>query len=787
MTFDQQDAYLALRAIVSERTRPLLVWAGSGLSAASGLPSWQGLKDRLVAAATRRAGEYPPAEAAKVADRVDQVRRSQNFWVDFKILRSILGETTYQAIIREALQPADTMAPPANYRALWRLPLMGMLTLNLDRFAAKAYAVENQGLLPIEYSGANIANVRGAMFGGRALIGNLHGVVHDSATWIFTVDDLSRLMKNQDYAEFLRFCLSFFTNIFVGISADDVAIGSHLDALATVTHGNAPSFWLTHRSERATDMWAEARGIRVIRYRNQDGSHSELAELLNDLATYVSVDGGPDDLPPVSEIVAPVDESGAMAVRADAYQLSTEELRVHLNEVAARILAPGTEESYREYQQFSDANDELIYRAWYASARPGSNDLLGYRLDEEIARGAFGRVYRATAPTGETVAVKILLDEVRRRPVALASFRRGVRSMKILRDSPIEGMVTYRAASEIPAFVAMDWIDGPTLEDLKAANELEGISDVLTTAIETVRIIRRAHMLPERILHRDIRPANIMVRDYWTERNFSSIVVLDFDLSWHIGAAERSVVFTTATGYLAPEQQVSRAKESTRSAQVDSFGFGMTLFFLAGGVHPLPNEHVDGSWPERVRSAVSGLHGASAWRSSAYRLARVVVGATRDAQSTRWDVSRIEHELVTVADALNRQSSEDVTVIAEELAARCPILARYTWDDDRQGIRFDSPTGLHVRLGGDLISEDIVLVVEWLQTGFEDRTGLSRGIRDRVSALSARLVPKWRVNETASNAGSFAITARARGRDVARALDAYADALDGALGKAAYR
>lgn len=787
MSYQDQDAFIALRSIVAERTRPLLVWTGSGLSLAAGLPSWQGLKDELVAAASRSAATYSATEATTLADRIDRIRRSPDFWLSFKLLRGILGETSYTAIIREQLSAADSTPAPENYRALWKLRLQGMMTLNLDRFAAKAYAAEHPDLLPLEYAGREIAQMRGAMFGGRPFIGNLHGVVDKTDSWVFTIDDLSNLVKNQDYTDFLKSCLSFLTNIFVGISVDDIAIGSHLDALAPIARGNAPSFWITHRQDVAVGQWAESRGIRVIRYRAIDGDHSELAAMLRELATHVAADVS--GLPPVSELgeVSSLLEPGPEAVSPDAYGMSTVELRKHLNGVAAKILGPGDEAAYRSYQKFSDENDELIYRAWYATARPGNNDLLGYELKEEVARGAFGRVYRAIAPGGDDVAVKILLDEVRRAPAALESFRRGVRSMQILDSSQIAGMVRYRAASEIPAFVAMDWIEGPNLEDAKAARELERIEDVLTVALEMARVIRRAHMLPERILHRDIRPANVMLRDYWTARDFSDVVVLDFDLSWHVGAAERSVVFSTASGYLAPEQQSRRPKESTRSALVDSFGLGMSLYFLVSGQHPLPNEQIDAAWPERVRSAVSALLGGESWRSVVYRVTRIVVGSTVDSQAARWDVSRIESELGLAVAAVSSGASTDVNVLAEELAARCPAMERYTWDEDQQRAVVDSPTGLHVTLAGDPVGREIELSLSWAQTGVEDRTGLARSVRERLTSVASRLGAKWKVQESSANAGSFSLTARASVQDVARAIDAFADNLHGALSKAAYR
>jgi len=79
--------------------------------------------------------------------------------------------------------------------------------------------------------------------------------------------------------------------------------------------------------------------------------------------------------------------------------------------------------------------------------------LLGYRLEKFQAKGAFGKVYKSSDPMGETVAIKILLEEERKKRDFLQSFRRGVRSMRILGERNVDGIVKYREAFEIPAFV----------------------------------------------------------------------------------------------------------------------------------------------------------------------------------------------------------------------------------------------------------------------------------------------------------------------------------------------
>src|SRR2546430_2387190 len=82
-----------------------------------------------------------------------------------------------------------------------------------------------------------------------------------------------------------------------------------------------------------------------------------------------------------------------------------------------------TEVAYSEYAQFCRLYDRAIHNAWYVTTDEPSNTLISYRLVEEIGEGAFGRVFKATTPSGDEVAIKVLHEEVRRKQGMLESFR----------------------------------------------------------------------------------------------------------------------------------------------------------------------------------------------------------------------------------------------------------------------------------------------------------------------------------------------------------------------------
>jgi eukaryotic-like serine/threonine-protein kinase len=732
-----QPAYRSFRAIVAERTRPLLAWTGSGLSAEAGLPTWLPLKELLVESVREKAAGLDAKDAQQLSKKADAAESQQNNWIAFKMLHDSLGKTSYREVIKEAYSSAPRIPVPDAYKCLWRLRIRGVLNLNLDRLATRALSEHHPGTAPLEFNGPSVARLRHLLNGHSPFIGNLHGTFEDAQSWTLTKDELSRLQTDAAYLSFIETCLSMFTVFFVGISADDLAVGGHLDRLSGLGIETPTHYWLTDRRDIKTDEWAERAGIRLIRYTARDGDHAEVAECFQDLLSYIPEE--PIELPPIAPTVAHIDAAAPLASPMEMVQWNADEIRVALNNRAQVILKEESLEAYQKFSEFCDEYDQAIYRAWYTTTRDSENTVLGYRLVKEKAKGAFGRVYEAEGPNGERVAVKILLEEIRNDPDHLRSFRRGVRSMRILQQRDVEGMVAYLEASEIPAFVVMEWIEGPNLAEATQAKQLSDWADIIKVAVQLSRIIRKAHELPERVLHRDLRPSNVMLEGFYTEPNSWQVVVLDFDLSWHKGAFEKSVLHNTVAGYLAPEQMHDVKGVSTRNAAVDSFGLGMTLLYLCSGNDPLPDQHRHQDWTSVVENACKDVK-PCAWRSMPQRVARIILKATQDKQASRWDMAEISGELERLMEAVNApEAVRSTELLAEELASHCEVMAGYVWDADAIGACRELHTGMKVAINADLLNQRLVLHLNWTSTGVEERKNLGKYVVNNSNAAADQL------------------------------------------------
>ena len=773
-----QEAYRGLRGVVTERTSRLIVWCGAGLSMPAGLPSWSELRRSLESTLREKALTFAETERVKVLDAVQRIERYHNHWVAFQLLQKELGLTSFRASVRQALLASATTATPRLYKDLWRLRVAGVLNLNLDRLATRAYTEVYPGRNIIEFNSLSVGSYTHVLKSPDPFIYNLHGVTDDVTSWVFSQDDLKQLLENERYLNFVRSLLSTSTVLFLGLSADDISVGGHLDRLTGAGIDTGVHYWITDRRDRATEEWAEAASIEVIRYQNQQSDHSELHEIFRDLLTYVP----PDDTTVARPVVLEAELPKRQLPPPDELERQdAESIRMILNRHAAEILADESDEALQKYQQFWEEYDEAIHRAWFTSTSPGRNALLGFRLVAAIAEGAFGRVFRAHSPQGETVAIKVLRNDLQRHPQLLQSFRRGVRSMRILSRHGVEGMVAYREASEIPAFVVMDWIEGANLRDAVLAKRLTEWQAILRAAVQLASILRRAHALPERVLHRDLRPANIMLEELWTRDDDWNVVVLDFDLSWHRGAYGDTIIHGAGgtTGYLAPEQIEKIKGVSTRHASVDSFGLGMSLFFMLSGKDPVADQHRHGNWIDTVTNFAKDRECAE-WHSLPARFARIIISATKDRQAERWDMSQILGELQRLLETIGAPGSVFAAdVLAEEIAARAESFEDYVWDPNRSAARKQIPTGLALELRGVESSRRIELLISRTTTGVEDWKRISRWVPQASENCSAILkAGGWQLSTSHADRNTLKIEATVSVESAHTSISSLSNTLD---------
>ncbi len=136
-----------------------------------------------------------------------------------------------------------------------------------------------------------------------------------------------------------------------------------------------------------------------------------------------------------------------------------------------------------------------------------------YQILGELGRGAMGVVYRALDPAiGRPVAIKT----IRLREITDESERERLRE-RLFREAQSAGIVSHPGIVTVydvgdedeVTYIAMEYVDGPTLETLMSGADPLEPARALDILKQTAAALDFAHK--KGIVHRDIKPANIML------------------------------------------------------------------------------------------------------------------------------------------------------------------------------------------------------------------------------------------------------------------------------------
>src|SRR6202012_1087592 len=171
------------------------------------------------------------------------------------------------------------------------------------------------------------------------------------------------------------------------------------------------------------------------------------------------------------------------------------------------------------------------------------------QLDERIAAGGYGEVWRATdLVLGRRVAVKLLLAQHVQQAETLARFRAEAQRAGALNQANIARVYDYVEPNPPqPPFLVMELIDGPSLAQMLADGPLPPaqVMDIIAGAAAGLQAAHDAGLV-----HRDIKPANLLLtRD-------GTVKVTDFGISYAAGSAPMTAsgMLVGTAGYMAPER-----------------------------------------------------------------------------------------------------------------------------------------------------------------------------------------------------------------------------------------
>jgi serine/threonine protein kinase/tetratricopeptide (TPR) repeat protein len=200
-----------------------------------------------------------------------------------------------------------------------------------------------------------------------------------------------------------------------------------------------------------------------------------------------------------------------------------------------------------------------------------------YQQQELIGHGGMGDVYRgADTRTGEPVAIKRLhQDIVRENPDIVDRFRREGEALRQLNHPNIVKLLDA-VEEDAKQYLIMEYVGGGSLRDLLDEQSRLPMEAVLNIALDLADALTRAHRM--NIIHRDIKPDNVLLADDGTPR------LTDFGVA-RLGDRSRltqsgSVIGTYA--YLSPEA----CNGLELDERADIWSFGVMLFEMLTGRVP---------------------------------------------------------------------------------------------------------------------------------------------------------------------------------------------------------
>jgi eukaryotic-like serine/threonine-protein kinase len=266
-----------------------------------------------------------------------------------------------------------------------------------------------------------------------------------------------------------------------------------------------------------------------------------------------------------------------------------------------------------------------------------------YQVDGEIGQGGDARVFLAYDQAGQKVALKILHPELLQ-SVAAERFLREIRLISRLHHPRIARLLES-GEQDWFVYLAMDFIEGPTLREVLGRGRKVSVPDTLRLACDLLDALDHAHQLG--VVHRDVKPENVVISPG------RGAVLLDFGIARAIYTSvskeiTRAGLTVGSSSYMSPEQINGEQQIDGRS---DLYSLGCVLFECLSGRPPF------------------------VWRKEAVVLQLHLTEPVPDVRKLRPDVPPALAKAVSTALAKAPEERWQSATSMRDALARCPAAA----------------------------------------------------------------------------------------------------------------
>ena len=220
---------------------------------------------------------------------------------------------------------------------------------------------------------------------------------------------------------------------------------------------------------------------------------------------------------------------------------------------------------------------------------PSHPEMLGrlgrYEIERMIGSGGMGVVFKAIdTELNRPVAIKVLAPHLARNGAAKQRFGRESRAAAAVVHEHVVAIHNVESDRDNP-FIVMQYVSGESLQARVARLGPLGVQQILRIGIQAASGLAAAH--EQGIVHRDVKPANILLED-----GVERVLLTDFGLARTVDDASltHTGVVAGTPHYMSPEQ----ANGDSVDYRSDIFSLGSVLYFVATGHPPFRAERAMG-------------------------------------------------------------------------------------------------------------------------------------------------------------------------------------------------
>ena len=209
--------------------------------------------------------------------------------------------------------------------------------------------------------------------------------------------------------------------------------------------------------------------------------------------------------------------------------------------------------------------------------------LATYKIEKLLGAGGMGEVYLARETRlDRLIALKILPWHFVADPNRLARFQREARALSALNHP---NLITLYEVGEAEGlhFIATEFVEGQTLTSMREKLSLKELLSIVAQVAEALAVAHQSG-----IVHRDIKPDNVMVRPdgYAKVLDFGLVKLTEVDTSPSDDAKTQAGIAMGTLAYMSPEQATGEVIDH----RTDIWSLGVVLYELVTGHRPFTGE-----------------------------------------------------------------------------------------------------------------------------------------------------------------------------------------------------